>query len=170
MDFINFEVLKINEMKIIKTILLILLIVFVIAQFFGPERNEGSVETFQAFLKETKPSKEVTYILTETCFDCHSDHTRYPWYDKITPVNYWLAEHIEDGKKHFNISKWDDYSTKKKDHKFDELIEMVEDKEMPLESYTYTHSEANLSDEQIASVIEWAKEVRFKYSLEENPE
>ena len=157
-------------MKIIKRILLLLLIVFIIAQFFKPERNESSIGTFEAFLKETNPPKDVKFVLTETCFDCHSDHTRYPWYDKITPVNFWLAEHIADGKKHFNISKWDDYSTKKKDHKFEELIEMVEDKEMPLDSYTYTHSEAKLTDEQITSVIAWAKEVRFKYSLEPKPE
>ncbi len=157
-------------MKIIKTILLILLVVLVIAQFFGPERNESSTDSFDAFLAETNPPKDVKYVLTETCFDCHSDHTRYPWYDKITPVNYWLAGHVKDAKKDLNISKWDDYSTKKKDHKLEELIEMVEDKEMPLESYTYTHSEANLTDEQIKSVVDWAKEVRFKYSLEPKAE
>ncbi len=153
-------------MKIIKYILLSLLMIFIIAQFFGPERNEGSVATFDTFLQETNPPDDVRDVLTETCFDCHSDHTRYPWYDKITPVNYWLADHVNEGKEHFNISKWDDYSTKKKDHKFEELIEMVEDKEMPLESYTYTHSEARLTDDQIKSVVDWAKQVRFKYSLE----
>ncbi len=157
-------------MKLIKIVLLLLFVVFVIAQFFRPEKNEADIETFDVFLKETKPSKDVTTILTGTCFDCHSDHTRYPWYNNITPMNYWLAEHIDDGKKHFNISKWDDYSTKKKDHKFDELIEMVENGEMPLKSYTYTHPEANLSDEQVASIVTWAKEVRFKYSLEPNAE
>ena len=153
-------------MKVIKWILILLLIVLVIAQFFGPERNEGSTATFEAFLAETNPTEDVKHVLTETCFDCHSNHTRYPWYDKITPVNYWLAEHVEDGKKHFNISKWDEYSTKKKDHKFDELIEMVENKEMPLKSYTYTHAEANLTAAQINDVVNWAKKVRFKYSLE----
>lgn len=157
-------------MKILKTILLLLLIIFAIAQFFRPERNESSTTTFDVFLNDTNPPQDVKNILTETCFDCHSDHTRYPWYDKITPVNFWLADHIEEGKEHFNISKWNDYSTKKKDHKLEELIEMVEAKEMPLESYTYTHSEANLTEEQINSVIEWAKQVRFKYNLEPKPE
>jgi hypothetical protein len=157
-------------MKIIKIILLLLLVVFVIAQFFKPDQNKEDTTTFEAFLKDTNPPNDVKYVLIETCFDCHSNHTRYPWYNKITPVNFWLAEHIADGKKHFNISKWEDYSTKKKDHKFEELIEMVEDKEMPLESYTYTHSEAKLTDEQIKSVVDWAKEVRFKYSLEPKPE
>lgn len=157
-------------MKIVKNILLLLLVLFIVAQFFGPEKNQGEIASFKPFMQETNPPEDVTYILKETCFDCHSDVTRYPWYDKITPVNYWLAEHVEDGKKHFNISAWNDYSTKKKDHKFEELIEMVEEKEMPLESYTYTHSEAKLTDAQIAAVIDWAKGVRMKYSLEPKPE
>jgi len=157
-------------MKIMKKILLFLLVVFLIAQFFGPEKNKGDIASFDAFLKETKPPEDVKLILKETCFDCHSDVTRYPWYDKITPVNYWLANHVKDGKKHFNVSNWEGNSVKRKDHKFEELIEMVEDKEMPLNSYTWTHSEAKLTDAQIASVVDWAKKVRFKYSLEKKPE
>ncbi|WP_072401827.1 heme-binding domain-containing protein [Flaviramulus basaltis] len=157
-------------MKIIKRILWALLIVFIVAQFFGPEKNEGELASIQPFLAETNPPEDVKIILEETCYDCHSDHTRYPWYNKITPVNYWLAEHVEDGKKHFNLSNWEGSSVKRKDHKFDELIEMVEDKEMPLESYTWTHSEAKLSDAQIKSVIDWAKQVRIKYALLPKPE
>lgn len=150
-------------MKILKKVVLVLLIAFIVAQFFGPEKNKGDIASVEPFLADTKPPKEVAAILKNTCFDCHSNHTRYPWYDKITPVNYWLAEHIEHGKKHFNVSKWADYSDKKKDHKFDELIEMVEEKEMPLESYTYTHSEADLSQKEIDAVVSWAKNVRLKY-------
>lgn len=157
-------------MKVIKKILLLLLVVFVIAQFFGPDKNEGDMVSIDAFIAETNPPEDVKLILKETCFDCHSDVTRYPWYNNITPINYWLDEHVKDGKKHFNVSKWEGSSIKRKDHKFEELIEMVEDKEMPLNSYTWTHSEAKLSDNQIASVINWAKKVRIKYSLEKKPE
>jgi hypothetical protein len=157
-------------MKIIKKILVALLIVFIIMQFFGPDRNEGDMATVDAFLLETNPPSDVKSILETTCFDCHSDVTTYPWYNKITPVNYWLADHIEDGKKHFNASAWDSYSLKKKDHKMDELIEEVEEKEMPLESYTYTHGDANLTDEQIAAVVAWGKEVRYQYKVQINLE
>ena len=104
--------------------------------------------------------------MKESCFDCHSSVTRYPWYNNITPVNYWLEDHIKHGKGHFNVSKWDKYKTKKKDHKLDELIEMVEEKEMPLDSYTWTHSEAKLTDAQIKAIIDWAKGVRATYSAE----
>jgi len=157
-------------MKIFKKILLFLLIVFVVAQFFGPEKNEGSIESIAAFCEDTKPPENVKAILTESCFDCHSSSTRYPWYSNITPVNYWMADHVKHGTKHFNVSTWENSSIKRKDHKMEELIEMVEEKEMPLPSYTWTHNEAKLSDAQIQDVLTWAKQVRAIYALAPKPE
>ena len=157
-------------MKVLKKILILIFIVFLIAQFFGPEKNLGETSSIEPFLADTKPSESVQMMLKESCFDCHSSFTRYPWYNNITPVNYWLAEHVEDGKKHLDFSKWADYSTKKKDHKLEELIEMVEENEMPLESYTWVHTEAKLSQEQIEEMVAWAKQMRFQYSLEPKPE
>lgn len=153
-------------MKILKKILILLLIVFVIAQFFGPGKNEGDITSVEPFFTETNPPEDVRLILKENCLDCHSNHTRYPWYNNITPVNYWMADHVKNGTKHFNMSKWEGASVKRKDHKLDELIEMVEAKEMPLPSYTWTHREAKLTDSQRESVIAWAKQVRSTYSLE----
>ena len=157
-------------MRVIKKILLGLLIVFIMAQFIGPEKNQGKLTSVEPFLNETNPPEDIKRILKESCYDCHSDYTRYPWYNTITPVNYWMAHHVKDGKKHFNMSNWTGNSTKRKNHKFEELIEMVEAKEMPLNSYTWTHSEAKLTDAQIKSFIDWAKQVRLKYSLEPKPE
>jgi len=150
--------------RILKKVLLVIAIVLVIAQFFGPEKNEGDITSVDAFLAETQPPEDVKVILKNACFDCHSDHTRYPWYNTITPVNYWMADHVRHGKGDFNVSKWSDYSLKKKDHKLEELIEEVEEKEMPLPSYTWTHGDANLSPEQIEAVVTWAKTVRTTYA------
>ena len=157
-------------MKILKKLGLLLLVVFIIAQFFGPEKNDGDIASVDAFFADTNLPKNVKAIFTSSCVDCHSDSTSYPWYNKITPVNYWLDEHVNDGKKHFNISRWTDYSDKKKDHKLDELIEMVEEKEMPLPSYTWTHSDAKLSQVQIDAVLSWAKSVRLKYVFLKEPQ
>jgi len=152
-------------MKLLKKIGLVLLLVFIVAQFFSPEKNKGNTEDLTAFLNETKPSPEVKTILETTCFDCHSSNTKYPWYDKITPINFWLNEHVEDGKKHLDFSKWSDYSIKRKDHKFEEIAEEVEEKKMPLPSYTWTHGDANLSDAQIKAVVDWVNQVRMGYAL-----
>jgi uncharacterized protein YxeA len=155
-------------MKLVKKILLALLLVFIIAQFFGPEKNEGDYASLDAFIAETNPPEDVKTILKSTCFDCHSNTTVYPWYNNITPVNYWLADHIKEGKSELNFSNWKKYSLKRKEHKFEEIWEEVEKKEMPLESYTYTHSEANLTDAQIASVVTWAKQIQANYKAEIN--
>ena len=157
-------------MKIIKKILFLLLIVLVIAQFFGPEKNQGEIASMDAFISETHPSDEVKMILSESCFDCHSDVTRYPWYNNITPVNYWLDGHVEEGKEELNLSKWSSYSIKRKDHKLEEVIEKVEEKEMPLTSYTWTHKEAKLTDAQISIVKDWAEKVRLGYHLMPKPQ
>jgi len=157
-------------MKIIKKILLLFLIVFVISQFFGPEKNEEDTTSIESFLTDTNPPENVKLILKESCYDCHSNFTKYPWYNNITPVNYWMAHHINEAKEELNFSKWNDYSVKKKDHKLDELIENVEEKEMPLPSYTWMHSDAKLSEVQIKSIVEWAKLTRVKYGLVPKPE
>ena len=157
-------------MKIIKKILFLLLIVLVIAQFFGPEKNQGEMASIDAFIAETHPSDEVKMILSESCYDCHSDVTRYPWYNNITPVNYWLNGHVEHGKEELNFSKWASYSLKRKDHKLEEVIEMIEEKEMPLPSYTWTHKEAKLTDAQISIVKNWAEKVRLGYHLMPRPQ
>lgn len=157
-------------MKILKKLGLLLLVVFIIAQFFGPEKNDGDMASVDAFFADTNPPEDVKAVLISTCIDCHSDSTRYPWYNNITPVNYWMADHIEHGTKHFNVSKWNDYSDKRKDHKLEELIEMVEAKEMPLPSYTWTHGDAKLSKEQIDAVISWVETVRLKYAFLKEPQ
>jgi len=149
---------------LLKNLLLAIGIVLVLAQFFGPEKNNGDADSVTAFLQETNANAEATAILKSSCFDCHSSSTTYPWYNNITPVNYWLADHVKDGKRHFNVSNWSDYSNKKKDHKLEELIEEVEEQEMPLPSYTLTHGD--LSSEEINTLISWAKSARLNYAFE----
>lgn len=157
-------------MKLIKKVVWVVLVVFIIAQFFKPEKNIDKSITINEFLEDTNPPEQVQAILKTSCYDCHSNNTQYPWYSQITPVNFWMAEHIDNGKKHLNLSKWNSYSVKKKDHKIEELIEVVEDKSMPLESYTWVHAEAKLSEAEIESVKEWAQNLRIKYSLMAKPE
>jgi hypothetical protein len=147
--------------KFLKYFAIAALIALVIIQFIRPDRNDGGYETVINFEKETKPSVEVAAILKEHCYDCHSHQTRYPWYAEIAPVSYWLADHIEEGNKELNVSEWDSYSVKKKDHKLEEVGEMIEKREMPLDSYTWLHG--NLSEAERKLLIQWAALARLQY-------
>lgn len=159
----------IEFMKIVKKVAVILLLVFIAMQFYRPEKNRSQGNHLAQFLTETNPPQEVRILLEQTCYDCHSNNTEYPWYNNIAPVSYWLADHVKDGKKHLNFSAWESYSEKKKDHKLEEVVEMIEEGEMPLNEYTWTHEEAKLTDEQREGVIKWANQTRALYLLIQQP-
>ncbi len=142
----------------IKKILIALLAVFFIIQFFRPEKNNSNDLSNDVSKKYTVP-QEVGNILKTACNDCHSNKTEYPWYANIQPVAWWLNDHIVDGKKHLNFSDFTKLPIAVQNHKFEEVVEVIEENEMPLESYTYLglHKEANLSAEEKETLMNWAK-------------
>lgn len=148
-----------------KKIGLSLLVIIVVLQFFQIDKSNPTSDPSSDVLAHFPANEEVTGILKSACYDCHSDQTRYPWYAYITPVNYWIKGHIDEGREHLNFSDWSSYSPKKADHKLDEVIESMEEGWMPLESYTITHGDAKLTAEQRAAVASWAKEARTQINL-----
>ena len=157
-------------MKIVKKIALGLLVVFIGMQFFRPDKNIDTSNHLDVFLTETNPPEEVAMVLKQACYDCHSNNTVYPWYNNIAPVSFWLADHIDHGKGDLNFSEWSKYSVKKKDHKLEEVVEVMEEQVMPLKEYTWTHEAARLTKEQQKAVIEWAEKTRLLYALDQRPE
>ena len=107
-------------------------------------------------------------IFEAACADCHTHDTTWPWYSKVPPVSFWISDHVQEGREHFNLSAWDAYDARRADHKLEEMIEMVEDGEMPLKSYTWGHAEARLTDEQRETLIAWAREMRAGIQAEMN--
>ena len=154
----------------VKNILIMLLIAFVLIQFYPPEKNQSGTIPETDIVMMTHPPEAVKNILETSCYDCHSNTTRYPWYNNIVPVSYWMADHIDHGKKHLNFSDWGTYNSKKKAHKLEEVIEEVKAHEMPLKSYLWMHDEAKLSEEQIKTLTEWADRLRLSYRSEAQPQ
>jgi hypothetical protein len=141
-----------------KKILLSLLAVMVIIQFIKPARNQSNDETFGLSTKYTVP-EDVKAILKVACNDCHSNRTEYPWYADIQPSAWWLGSHVNGGKKKLNFSEFTNLPIAVQNHKFEETIEFVKEKKMPISSYTWfgLHPEAKLTDEQRAVLTNWAQ-------------
>ena len=149
--------MALSKGKIIGGTILILLIGI---QFYRVDINMPEVNPSDDLLATNTANEEITSILKSACYDCHSNDTEFPWYNNIAPVQWWLADHVNHGKKHLNFSEWGSYSQKKKQHKIEECIEMLKKGEMPLNSYTWTHAEARLSDDQVNALIDWFSTVR----------
>ena len=147
-------------MKIVKIIALILLVVFVGIQFVPTERNQSDIIPKSDFVMVNKPPKNVSMILQESCYDCHSNNTDYPWYNKIQPVAWFLEDHIKEAKNELNFNAWNDLSNRRKNSKLKSIINQIEDDEMPLTSYTLIHRDAILSTSEKELVLNYMKQIK----------
>ena len=144
-----------------KSIALGALIVFAGIQLVRPARNLGPIEPGREDVTVLHPTPpEVKSILARACYDCHSDRTRYPWYAEVQPVGWWLAEHVNDGKRHLNFSRFGSYTPDRAARKMTQTIKETEDGGMPLESYLWIHRDAQLSKDEVAALAAWARSVR----------
>ena len=138
-------------MTITRKILFALLAVFIIIQFFRPEKNESSAQTPNDIFAHYKANENTKQLIRTACYDCHSNNTVYPWYSNLQPAAWFLSNHVKDGKKHLNFSEFTNLPIAVQNHKLEEIIEEVQEKEMPLASYTYIglHANAKLNDRNI---------------------
>jgi hypothetical protein len=140
--------------------LLGLAVVFLAMQAFRPAKNLSTAAPFAGKDEVTvlfPASPEVKQILATSCYDCHSNHTRYPWYAEIQPVGWWLASHVNDGRKHLNFSEFGTYPAKRQLKKLEEINDEVQDHGMPLKSYTLVHVDARLTPAQATALCDWAE-------------
>jgi len=135
-------------MKILKRILLLLFIVFVGIQFI-PMKLNVSDEVYETdFMNIYSVPKAISEKLVVSCYDCHSNNTKYPWYNKIQPVAWYLEGHIKEGKKELNFNEFGNYSVRRQKSKIKSIIREIERNKMPLVSYTNMHEDAILNKDE----------------------
>ena len=111
--------------------------------------------------KQLKASKEVMDILNRSCADCHSNYAKYPWYDRIAPVKWFVQAHVKNGRKVFNMDIWNSYDSEKKIKILEKIPDVLKIR-MPLPSYLWLHPEAKLSTKDKEILKKWAKDLQFE--------
>jgi hypothetical protein len=154
-------------MSLIKKILLAASIVFIVIQFVRPAQNKNRQVSPADISKIDSVPENVQTILKRSCYDCHSNHTNYPWYFNIQPAGWWLASHVKDGKEELNFSEFGQYSIRRQRSKLNSIAKTVEDGTMPFPSYAFLHKEAVLTKDEKAIIIDWANKEKENLSLKE---
>lgn len=149
-----------------KKIGLIILVVLTGIQFIQPARNENGQALPSDISRIILIPSNVQLILQTACYDCHSNHTNYPWYTYVQPIGWMLNNHIKDGKKELNFSEFGSYSRRRQLSKLKSIVSQVKGDEMPLASYAMLHRKARLTKEQKALITDWTQNA--KDSLEQN--
>lgn len=144
----------------IKKILLGLLIVLIVIQFIKPQKNihPGPQPADISTLYAVPP--DVDSLLVIACKDCHSNNTRYPWYNNFQPVAWFLANHVKDGTRSFNLNEFATYPVARRYDKIEEIKKQIDKGDMPLSSYTLIHSDAILTNAEKIKIITWSENIR----------
>ena len=117
-----------------------------LAQFFRPELANPPVT---ADLSAPAPVKA---ILRRACYDCHSNETRLPWFDRIVPA-YWLVVHdVTEGRKRLNFSEIGKLPEGKQKAALFESVNHVLLGAMPPKPYSMMHPEAEISGEELSTL------------------
>jgi hypothetical protein len=142
-------------MKRWKKILLVIVVILVIMQFFRPPQNMSDDILATDIDQMYNVPDDVSELLQNSCYDCHSNNTIYPWYSTIEPLGWWLSNHIKEGKRHLNFSDFGSYSKAKQFHKLDQIMDEVKEGDMPLSTYTFGHPSAALKDSDKVAITNW---------------
>ncbi|WP_178984905.1 heme-binding domain-containing protein [Winogradskyella helgolandensis] len=147
-------------MKIVKIIAIVLLAAFVSIQFIPTTRNQSEIVPKTDFMLVNDVPNDIKNKLQVSCYDCHSNNTQYPWYNKVQPVAWFLEDHIQEGKVELNFSDWDSLSNRRKLSKLRSIIKQIESDKMPLESYKLIHKDAEFSEEEKSIIIKWVTQLK----------
>ncbi|NQX81620.1 MAG: heme-binding domain-containing protein [Flavobacteriaceae bacterium] len=147
-------------MKAKKKIIVAVVLILIAIQFVPVKENISDIIPSTDMLKMLDAPENVATIFKESCYNCHSNNTNYPWYSQISPVSLFVDHHIAEGKDELDFSDFGNYSTKRKSKKLREIVEEIEDDKMPLTSYLVMHGEAKLSEEEKTIIIDWVTKVK----------
>jgi len=133
----------------LRIIIIVLVILFVGIQFVPVNKTNPPVTG------EINASENVMRILRTSCYDCHSNEVKWPWYSNIAPASWLVVHDVNEAREHMNFSEWQSYSAEDKADDIEEIWEEVEDGEMPLWYYLILHSEAKLSENDKVILKNW---------------
>ena len=114
---------------------------------------------------EIKAPKEIMALLKKSCYDCHSNHTRWPWYSHIAPISWEVDSHVRDGRNWLNFSIWNRYNEEKKQKLYKGIAKSI-DWKMPPADYMWIHKDARLTPRERQAIKRWA---RSHVKKEESP-
>ena len=128
---------------------LISIIVFFQVIPYGEKTNPVVDKTM-----DIKVSKNIKDILRRSCYDCHSNETKWPWYSYIAPISWSIFDHVKHGRRAVNFNEWENY-TKDKKLKIKKSIFRTVRNAMPLSQYTFIHTDAKLNKKDIKDIQNW---------------
>ena len=143
-------------MKYVKILAAILGVALLAVQFLRPAKNRSQPAPGTGIEAGFPVPGQVMQVIRRSCYDCHSDSTVYPWYAEIQPLGWWLNSHIQEGKRRLDFDRFASYRPVRQYGRFKDIVEQLQQDEMPLGSYLFIHRYARLTPDEKEEVIHWS--------------
>jgi hypothetical protein len=143
--------------KILVIIIASLLLIFIVIQFFPPKKNDNLINPQNDIVFKLEIPTAVKKKIVEACYDCHSDKTVYPIYNRIAPVSWMMAKDIRDAKAKLNYSEWASYDRKTQIKLLSKICDELKAGEMPLKRYVIMHSKAVINPDELNAICNWTE-------------
>ncbi len=98
---------------------------------------------------------EVVDLLRRSCFDCHSNETRWRWYAYVAPLSWKVTVDVAAGRSRLNLSEWENLRDPFKRRNARQMVERIEKGEMPMQSYAWMHREAQVNEQDLDLLRAW---------------
>jgi hypothetical protein len=125
--------------------LLALAAVIVVAQFLQPARENPPSEPSDSFEVVANPPPQAREIIARACQDCHSNRTAWPWYSRVAPASWLVANDVSEARQHLNLSAWGRMTPERRLQSLGDVCREVAAGDMPLWQYRLLHPPARLT-------------------------
>jgi len=122
----------------------IFVVVFVCLQFIRPELTNPPVTA------ELQAPPAVKQVLKNSCYNCHSNETKLPWFDKVVPAYWMVSSDVNVARKHLNFSEIGKLPAAQQKAFLFEAVNMIQLGAMPLSAYLRVHPGAKVTSEELA--------------------
>jgi hypothetical protein len=135
---------------------------FALLQLTNPPRTNPTVVS--DLMTTNAPPPQVAAMLHAACYDCHSSETRWPWYSRVAPMSWLIANDVKEGRKNMNLSDWPNDNPLRAAKRLENMSDEIGSDEMPPKKYTAIHADARLTESQRKELTDWldAEAARLK--------
>ncbi|MFQ5678745.1 MAG: heme-binding domain-containing protein [Gemmatimonadota bacterium] len=107
--------------------------------------------------QEIRAPAEVMAVLRRSCWDCHSNQTRWPWYSRLAPASWLVSRDVMRGRRSMNFSEWPVEDLELAATHMDQIDEQVSSLGMPPAAYVVLHPDARLTEADRQLLLDWVK-------------
>lgn len=126
-------------------------------QFTNPSHQNPARVPGHDVLASNAPPPAMAAMLKNSCYNCHSFETEWPWYSYVAPFSWYVARDVDAARASLNFSDWPQDDPRRARKRWRRIADEVENGEMPLPKYTRIHRQARLNEQQRADLVKWAE-------------